>query len=341
MKEMIRDIRFWMRFQVKRVQVYSRALVRFLAVDLWDLDEDLATLSKWRTRLVVDLRVIMVLILSFSRRRISFQATALAFRTVLALVPFLAVILFVLGQFGFDGVMMAFLAEHLQDNAITGMLVRAAQNLVSTSTTSLFGFISALSFFWILVWTFLQVVTVFDNVWGNIRKRGWARNLLLVLLLIIVAPLVILLFVAGFLLIGRVTDFILPGESTLKTLLNWFTLGALVVLILSLLYKFVPSAKVRYRYALRSAIISGLVFTLLQYLYFGTQVFLTGLSAVYGYLAAIPLFMVWMNLGWNVILYGAELTYAIQAVRRKDITVLEVDEFTARLQERLGLDKRQ
>lgn len=40
--------------------------------------------------------------------------------------------------------------------------------------------------------------------------------------------------------------------------------------------------------------------------------------------------MVWLNLGWTVILFGAQLSYAIQAVRRGDVTVRELDEFRAR-----------
>lgn len=333
MREFFRDIRFWFRLQYKRAQLLFRKAVRFFAVDLWDINEDRATLSKWKTRLIVDLRIIFVLILSFSRRRIAFQATSLAFRTILALVPLLAVILYVLGQFGLAEMIEGFICSHMSDSGISDMLMKAANNLVRTSTTSLFGFISTFSFFWILIFTFLQVVRVFDNVWGNVRKRSIGRNLLLVLLMIVVAPVVILIFVAGFLLVSRVTAEI-HVDSAFHTFMNWFTLGALVVVILSLLYKFIPSVKVRYRYALRSAIISGTVFTLLQYLYFGTQVFLTGLSGVYGYFAAIPLFMLWLNLGWNVILYGAGLTYAIQAVRHKDVSVQELEDFTSRLRER-------
>lgn len=335
MREFFRDIRFWFRLQFKRIRLIIRRLVRFFAMDLWDINEDRATLSKWKTRLLVDLRIIFVLVLSFSRRRIAYQATSLAFRTILAMVPFLAVILFILSQMGFGGILEGFITSHLSDTGISHMLVRAADNLVRTSTTSLFGFISTFSFFWILIVTFMQVVRVFDNVWGNVRKRSWGRNMLLVFLMILMAPMFILVFIGGFLLIGQVTETLVGASAPLHTFLNWFTLGLLVILILSLLYKFIPSVKVHYRYALRSAIISGTVFTLLQYLYFGTQVFLTGLSGVYGYFAAIPLFMLWLNLGWNVILYGAGLTYAIQAVRRKDVSVKELEEFTARVRERI------
>ena len=78
--------------------------------------------------------------------------------------------------------------------------------------------------------------------------------------------------------------------------------------------KFIPNHKVQYSNALRAAVLSGLVFTILQYLYLETQLFVTRLNAVYGAVAAIPLFMFWMNFGWFIILFGAELSYAYQNV---------------------------
>ena len=330
MKRCFKEGFWWIRKQIRRAKVLVGYIVRFLTHDLWQFDENLQELSKWKTRLITDLKVILVLILSFSKRRIAFQATALAFRTILALVPFIAVILFGLSQFGFDGYLEGFILSHVQQQGIVEMVLSAAKNLVATSTTGLFGFISCFSFFWILIWMMLRTVVVFDNVWGNIRKRSFGRNFIAVIILLILMPLMLLIFVGGFLMIGRVIDFVIPGDPAIKSFLNWFTLGAITVLILSLMYTYIPSVKVRFRYAFRSALFAGTAFTLLEYVYFGSQAFLTGQSMVYGYFAAIPLFMIWLNMGWTIILFGAELTYAIQAVRRKDITVRELDEFRAR-----------
>ena len=330
MKRWFKDLFWWIRKQIRRAKVLAGYGVRFLTHDLWDIDENIHNLSKWKTRLVTDLKVILILFLSFSKRRIAFQATALAFRTILALVPFIAVVLFGLSQFGFDGYLEGFILSHVHEQGIVEMVLSAARNLVATSTTGLFGFISCFSFFWILIWMMLRVIVVFDNVWGNIRKRSFGRNFIAVIILLVLMPLMLLIFIGGFLMIGRVIDFVIPGDPAVKHFLNWFTLGAMTVLILSLMYTYIPSVKVRFRYAFRSAIFSGTAFTLLEYLYFGSQSFLTGQSVVYGYFAAIPLFMIWLNMGWTVILFGAELSYAIQAVRRRDITVRELDEFRAR-----------
>jgi membrane protein len=80
------------------------------------------------------------------------------------------------------------------------------------------------------------------------------------------------------------------------------------------MYKFIPNFPVDYSNALRAAAYSGIAFTLMQYLYLETQVFVTRLNGIFGVFAAVPLFMVWINIGWFIILIGAELSYAFQHV---------------------------
>ena len=78
------------------------------------------------------------------------------------------------------------------------------------------------------------------------------------------------------------------------------------------MYKFIPAPKVKYGFALQSALFAALVFVGFQYLYLETQMFVSRLNAVYGVIAAIPLFLIWLNFSWQIVMYGAELTYALQ-----------------------------
>ena len=99
-----------------------------------------------------------------------------------------------------------------------------------------------------------------------------------------------------------------------KTILAWVIFGAVATFTLSAMYKFLPNSKVDYGSALRAAIPAAIAFTTVQYLYLETQVFVTRLSTVYGAFAAVPLFMVWINIGWYIILIGAEISFAFQHV---------------------------
>ena len=101
----------------------------------------------------------------------------------------------------------------------------------------------------------------------------------------------------------------------LPKFLGYLGFYVIVTFTLSAMYKFIPATEVKYKYALRSAAISAFAFVIFQYLYLETQVFVARMNTVYGVLAAIPLFLVWMNFSWQIIIYGAELTYSFQNIK--------------------------
>ena len=102
--------------------------------------------------------------------------------------------------------------------------------------------------------------------------------------------------------------------SVFKTILSWVLFAVIATFTFSAMYKFIPNSPVDYGSALRAAMYSGVAFTIMQYLYLETQVFVTRLNGIYGAFAAVPLFMIWINIGWFIILIGAELSYAFQHV---------------------------
>ena len=87
----------------------------------------------------------------------------------------------------------------------------------------------------------------------------------------------------------------------------------------SAMYKFIPNAEVDYTNALTAAIPAGIAFAAVNYLYLETQVMVTRMNGIFGAFAAVPLFMVWINIGWFIILIGSELSYAFQHVDNYNI----------------------
>ena len=106
----------------------------------------------------------------------------------------------------------------------------------------------------------------------------------------------------------------LESFSAIKTILTWLLFGVIATLTFSAMYKFIPNVDVGYPNAIRAAIPAGIAFSAMNYLYLETQVMVTRLNGIYGAFAAVPLFMVWVNIGWFIILIGAELSYAFQHV---------------------------
>ena len=140
--------------------------------------------------------------------------------------------------------------------------------------------------------------------------------------MLIIAPFVLMVFFSGNILYSHLLEFIGLDPETfgiLKTLISWILFAVAVTFTFSAMYKFVPNAEVKYGNALRAAIPAAIAFTLVNYMYLETQVFVTRLNAIYGVFAAVPLFMVWINVGWYIILIGSELSYAFQHVDNYNI----------------------
>ena len=299
-----------MRLFLARISDIIRFLVKFLTKDIWALD--FSELSAVRKRMIKNLQALILTAVGFGRERVGREAIALSWFTTLAFVPMIAVILFISNGFGFDQMLYDFLTSSFPTSSqLVEVIIEYAQNIIKATESGAFGWISFLSFVWTIVWLMINVEIAFNRIWEvTTPRKPWKRALLYVIIMF-VSPFVILLFLSGWvyyarfigLLAGRLGHFYF-----ISTNLFWIAFYGIVVLALSVMYRFIPYAKVRYGAALKAALIVGVAFVGIQYLYMGTQVMVTRLNAVYGALAFIPLFMIWLNLCWQVILFGAELT---------------------------------
>ena len=168
----------------------------------------------------------------------------------------------------------------------------------------------------------LNVERVFNNVWRVRKARNIFKRLSYVLAMILISPFVVMVFFAGSFVYSHALEFIgIDPESlgALKTILAWVLFAVSAAFTFSAMYKFIPNSHVDYGSALRAAIPAAIAFAAVQYLYLETQVFVTRLSAIFGAFAAVPLFMVWINIGWFIILIGAELSYAFQNVENYNL----------------------
>lgn len=294
----------------------THRLKRFIKDDIWTLE--LEELSKARARFVKYLKVMMITIKTFSSEKIGFQAVALSFFSTMSVVPFVAIVFAITGGFGLADKLKEFLYGYFNNSQqIIDTVLGFAQNIIDTAQSSAVGLVSALLFVWIVIWMMMNVEKVFNNVWKVQKSRNLFRRLSVIIAMLFVSPFVVMVFFGGSFVYSHALSYIgldLETFNTFKTMLSWSLFGVLATFTFSAMYKFIPNAPVDYPNALRAAIYSGIAFTVMQYLYLETQVFVTRLNGIYGAFAAVPLFMVWINIGWFIILIGAELSYAFQHV---------------------------
>ncbi len=298
-----------------------RRVKRFVTEDIWNLD--IEDFSRAKARSIKYLKVLIITIKTFSAERIGFQATALSFFGTMSMVPFIAIVFAITGGLGLADKLEALLYSYFENSQETiNMVLGFADNIISTAQSSGMGLVSALVFVWLVFWMMISVERVFNNVWRVRKSRNLFKRISFYITILLISPFVIFLFFSG----SMVYTNLLKGVGldveyfeSLTSIIAWLLFYILATLTFSAMYKFIPNHRVIYSSALRAASISALAFTVLQYLYLETQLFVTRLNTVYGAVAAIPLFMVWMNIGWFIILFGAELSYAYQNVDNYNI----------------------
>lgn len=292
-----------------------RKVRSFLSEDIWN--ENLNNLSRMRAHFIKDLRVLVVTIKIFSAEKIGFQAVALSFFCTMAAVPFMAVAFAITGGLGLEDTLKQLLVSNIPNQQAVDTLFGYAQNVIDTAQSSPVGLVSALLFTWLVLWMMMCVESVFNNVWRVNKSRNIFKRLTFYLVIMGLSPFVVLLFFAGAIVYSNVLDVLVPDvafSENIKNFLGWVVFAAVSVMTFSAMYKFIPNHYVRYKDALKAALLSGVLFTILQYLFLETQIFVSRLNTIYGAVAAIPLFMFWLNFGWFIILIGAELSYAFQNV---------------------------
>lgn len=284
---------------------------------IWQMDT--TDCGRGYRRVVRFIKLVRITFGKFMENKMGFQCVALSYFVTLALVPLCAFIFAVSGGLG--------LAEKLADllhKTITAypdlvdMILERANNIIDIAQRGGVGLVSALFFLWTVLWMMFQVERVFNNVWGitKIPRKLYTRFGFYFLVLFLL-PFLVLIFGTGIVVYTNVTSLIgfdFDEIRFIPKLLGYLGLFVVAAFTMSVMYKYIPATKVKYKSALKSAVVAAIVFVIFQYLYLETQVFMARLNSVYGVLAAIPLFLIWLNFSWQIIIYGAELTYGYENV---------------------------
>lgn len=90
----------------------------------------------------------------------------------------------------------------------------------------------------------------------------------------------------------------------------------IIILVLTLLYKFMPNTKVKFVNALIAGFVAGTALQVFQLVYISGMLWITKYNAIYGSFAAIPLLLLWLQLSWNIVLVGVELSFSLQNIRK-------------------------
>lgn len=281
-------------------------------------------LSTARRRVVKFIKLMRIILDTFAENRMGFQCVALSYFCTIALIPMVAVIFAVTNGLGLTEWVTNFLYSIAPNSPeLIGFITEKADAIINVARSGGAGAISGFFFVWSIIWLMFQVERVFNNVWGirKINRKIYKRFGFYFLALILI-PLLVVIFGFGIVMYSNffsMFNFDFREWAFISKFLSYLIFYAITVLTLTLMYKYIPSTKVQFKCAFKSALIAAVVFVVFQYLYLQTQMFVSRLNAVYGTIAAVPLFLMWLNYSWQIVMYGAELSYGIQNINKFNI----------------------
>ena len=181
----------------------------------------------------------------------------------------------------------------------------------------------------------------FNDIWGVREGRSWVRRFSDYLSALVIMPILMLAATSAnaFLasekvvgLLGEWTGPLLPLYLAVLKLSPFFFLW----IAFTAIYMFMPNVRVRFASGLVGGILAGTGWQVLQWIYIHFQVGIAKQNVIYGTFAALPVFLVWLQASWLIVLFGAEFSFAHQNHRtyRQETDALDAS-FAAK--ERLGL----
>lgn len=245
------------------------------------------------------------------------RASSLAFTSLLSLVPFLAIIFSLLKGLGVQNQVGPVLLEQLSAGSqdVAARIIKYIDNTQVTSLGS-FGFAGL---FVTVIMLLDSIEDSFNQIWIVSETRPLGRRIWGYLVLLVSMPALIFtaLSLTTFLEGQEIFNWVLTSAQMGKILPYFLHLlpYLMVCLALTSLYKIVPNAMVSFRSALIGAFFAGTFWQIAQKCYVHFQFGVAKNNAIYGTMAALPTFMIWIYVSWVIVLLGVEIVHAHQNIR--------------------------
>jgi len=294
-------------------------IIHFLQHDLWRIP--LESLSPIKSFFLRQVRIVFLAFRGFDENKCALRASALTFYSLLSVVPFAALAFGIAKGFGIQSLLESELIEKMkgQEEAFRYIISFANSALEDVKGGFIAGVGVAVLIF-LIIGLLGNIEKSFNEIWGVRQNRTIGRRLSNYLSILFVAPILFIIsssitifisariihFTQNVDLLGPVSPLIMLGLKILPYCVVW--------LLFIFIYMFMPNTKVRWSSGILGGIVAGTAFEVLQWGYIVFQVKVSNYGAIYGGFASLPFFMVWLQLSWLIVLFGAEISFAHQNV---------------------------
>jgi membrane protein len=291
----------------------------FIRVDIWRIR--LADLPFGKSFLIKQLRMIIVAFRGYDEDRCLIRASSLTFYTLLSIVPVAAMFFGVAKGFGFERRLEKELFDRFPgQEEVLSQVISFSNSLLEQTKGGLIAGIGLLVLFWSVLKVLGHIEMALNDIWEIKKQRSWGRKFSDYLAIMLISPILVLMSGSATVFITtQVTQIAQKVEllgviSPLISFLLRFTPYVLIWALFTILYIIMPNTKVNFKAGLLGGVVAGTLYQIAQGAYISFQIGAARYNAIYGSFAALPLLLMWIQISWWIVLFGAELSFANQNV---------------------------
>jgi membrane protein len=294
-------------------------LVDFLNTGIWSIP--VREQPGMKGFLIRQVRIFLLAARGFTDDRCQLRASALTYYSLLSVVPLVAMAFGVSKGFGIEKRLEKQILQALPgQQEVSARIIEYAHTFLENTKGGIIAGVGVAVLFWAVVRLMGNIEKSFNDIWGVRKGRSLGRKFSDYLSLMIIAPLLFVMASSATVLItSQVTvltdkvEILASAGPLVPGLLKLLPYGAVWILF-TLLYVLMPNTTVRIKSGLLGGILAGTMYQIVQWVYIKFQVGVSTYGAIYGSFAALPLFLVWLQTSWLVVLLGAEISFAEQNV---------------------------
>ena len=300
---------------------WSTKAVKFVSDDIWRVR--LEDLPFGKSFAIKQLRIFLLALRGFDENKCFSRAASLTFNTLLSIVPVVAILFGVAKGFGFESMLRRELTQKFPGESQQEVLRKVfefAESLLEATKGGVIAGIGLIILFYSVINVLSHIEAALNDIWEIKESRTWGRKFSDYLAIMLLSPLFIILSSSATVFI---TTQITELTSQIKLLgfispLIFFSLKLipylLIWILFTIIYVLMPNTRVKIKTGFFAGMVAGTIFQIVQLGYISFQIGVARYGAIYGSFAALPLFLIWVNISWWVVLFGAELSFANQNV---------------------------
>jgi membrane protein len=286
-------------------------------VDIWQVQRE--DISPLRYLLYEVIKKVLLAVEYFTTKRMMDSAAALTYSTLLAIVPIMAVVFAIARGFGYNKYIETWFREALSSQPqVAEAIIGFVNSYLVHTKSGIFLGIGLLFMLWTVIMLISNIEKAFNDIWQVSTPRSIFSTITDYMAMFLLAPIIIVVTSGISIMMATFANGI--GETLIVGPTLRFFLRLLPYIIMSgvfiALYVFMPNTKVKIKSAIIPGILAGVAMQGLQLVYIHSQIWVTGYNAIYGSFAALPLFMLWVQISWTICLFGAELAYTNQNLEK-------------------------